>query len=288
MDQHVPSLGTRSADDSSDPARAADLRSLWLAILIIGGSIVVEAAGRITDIRLHRTPIDPAEIWLLETISHVAILLLVPAVLLVLDRTPVTGSTWRRWLPIHILGALGFAALHIAIMWGARELAFPSILDRPYEGDLFEPARLFAEMRKDILIYLILVTGLAGSRAIERHRAEAKAVVTRARRTGAVTLKSGGHTYIVNAADIISAQAAENYVEVHTAAKTYLARMTLTQLERLLAETGSRHVRVHRSYVVNLAHVASVAPTGEGDVLITLSNGAVLPGSRRFRDRLGA
>lgn len=297
MDQHVPRqpLDTESPApilDARDSARAADIRSLWLAIVIIGGSVIVSAAGRITDIRLHRVPTDPTEIWLLETISHLAILILIPMVFSVLDRAPIHGSSWRRALPIHAAGALAFAGAHIILMWGARKLAFPPILERPYDGDLFTPERLIAEVRKDVLIYVILALGLAGNRVIAHARQEARAALARVRKSGAVTLKSGGHTYVVNAADIISAKAAENYVEVDTPTKTYLARMTLTQLERLLGAAGDAHggghVRVHRSYIVSRAHIASVAPTGEGDVLITLANGARIPGSRRFREKLEA
>ena len=136
------------------------------------------------------------------------------------------------------------------------------------------------------MIYALLALSTAGNRAIERHREATRAALRDVRRSGALTLKSGGSTYVVNAADIISAKAAENYVEIQTLAKNYLVRMTLAELERLLAEASRRHVRVHRSYIVSLTHVTSVEPTGEGDVLITLADGAVVPGSRRFIDRL--
>ena len=82
---------------------------------------------------------------------------------------------------------------------------------------------------------------------------------------------------------MIWAKAASNYVEVVTPAKTYLARMTLTELGRLLEAAGGRHARVHRSHIVNLDMVKEIVPTGEGDVVLRLETGDEVSGSRRYR-----
>ena len=83
---------------------------------------------------------------------------------------------------------------------------------------------------------------------------------------------------------MVWARAASNYVEVVTPGRTYLARSTLSELEKLLQAAGGRHVRVHRSHVVNLDKVSEITPTGEGDVTLTLETGETVPGSRRYRD----
>lgn len=77
-----------------------------------------------------------------------------------------------------------------------------------------------------------------------------------------------------------------DYVEVGTAAKTHLVRMTLAQLEASLAAAGAPHIRVHRSYIVNPDEVREIAPTGEGGVVIALNSGAEIPGSRRYRENV--
>ncbi|MEO1105411.1 MAG: LytTR family DNA-binding domain-containing protein, partial [Pseudomonadota bacterium] len=64
------------------------------------------------------------------------------------------------------------------------------------------------------------------------------------------------------------------------------ARTTLGALEQLLAAAGSPHMRVHRSYIVNLDAIREIVPTSAGDVTVRLSSGAEIPGSRRHRDRL--
>jgi len=88
--------------------------------------------------------------------------------------------------------------------------------------------------------------------------------------------------------EVTEQAAASNYVEVATQNKTHLARSTLAAIERQRRDAGARAIRVHRSYVVNADHIREITPTGEGDVKIELSHGAIIPGSRRYRDRLQA
>ena len=67
-------------------------------------------------------------------------------------------------------------------------------------------------------------------------------------------------------------------------ARTLLARGTLAAFEERLAGRG--FVRIHRSRLVNRARVAAFKPTPSGDLEITLDDGSVIGGSRRFRDAL--
>jgi two-component system LytT family response regulator len=79
-------------------------------------------------------------------------------------------------------------------------------------------------------------------------------------------------------------QADDNYVHVHTAQSRFMLRRTLADL---LAQLGEqRFVRIHKSTVVNLAHIASLEPLFKGDHEIRLRNGAVLRLSRRYKDDL--
>ena len=99
-------------------------------------------------------------------------------------------------------------------------------------------------------------------------------------------LSPRGRTLFLNAEDVIYAAAASNYVEITTQHGTHLARMTLSSLERLLAETRTNHIRVHRSYIVHGDHIQEIIPTRDGNVTIQLDNGVTLTGSRGYRDRL--
>jgi DNA-binding LytR/AlgR family response regulator len=101
----------------------------------------------------------------------------------------------------------------------------------------------------------MLLVGFVLMRVIEPPPLEARSALRMARREQKLTLRSGGAAFVVDASDVVWARAAANYVEVATPGKTYLARMTLTRLETLLLAAGNRHMRVHRSHVVNVAEV---------------------------------
>ncbi|WP_428409687.1 LytR/AlgR family response regulator transcription factor [Hyphococcus sp.] len=152
--------------------------------------------------------------------------------------------------------------------------------------NLLRPDNFFYEFQKDIFTYVLLVFAFSVFRALGQQKLETEAAKASARKDHKVTLKSGGSSFIVNAADIVSARAAGNYVEVQTATKTFLARMTISSLQTLLAEAGDAHVRAHRSYLVNRDDVRQITPGANGGVNILLSTGLTVPGSRRYRDRL--
>ena len=48
----------------------------------------------------------------------------------------------------------------------------------------------------------------------------------------------------------------------------------------------ARFVRVHRSYMVNLDHVAEIEPLDTGDARLTMHDGSRVPCSRRYREAL--
>jgi len=91
---------------------------------------------------------------------------------------------------------------------------------------------------------------------------------------------------LIDAASIEWIEADDNYVHVHTAARTYLLRRTLQDLLSQLGE--QRFVRIHKSTAVNLAAIGSLTPLFKGDYEIHLHNGRTLRLSRRYRDALFA
>jgi hypothetical protein len=284
--------GVQIVDRARAPDAAADRRAGRRTLLLLGfmlsASIVVNGTSLRTEAARTGSRITWQETWLLEITSHVAIFALAPLFIPLLQRWPVVGGDWRRFVPAHLVGALAFSLLHVSAMFGARKLLFPLAVGIPYRMDLMAPRNLLYEMRKDVFTYAMLLVGFVLMRVVEQRRLEAEAALQTARREHKLTLKSGGAAFVVEASEVLWAKAAANYVEVGTRDKTYLARMTLTALERLLSAAGARHMRVHRSFVVNVDEVREVAPTGEGDVRLTMSDGSVTPGSRRYRERLAA
>ncbi|WP_286174223.1 LytTR family DNA-binding domain-containing protein [Rhodobacter sp. NTK016B] len=86
--------------------------------------------------------------------------------------------------------------------------------------------------------------------------------------------------------DLISLRAQNHYVEVTTTRGTAQILMRLSDAERDLA--AYEGMRVHRSWWVNLAHVATHARTAAGGMELTLSDGQKVPVSRSQRAALRA
>lgn len=94
-----------------------------------------------------------------------------------------------------------------------------------------------------------------------------------------------GEVRVIERAQIHWLQAADNYVEVHTADRMHLLRRTL---EGLLADLGPGFVRIHRSRAVAVAAVSGMQPAGNGEALVSLRGGASLSCSRAYRAGLVA
>ena len=274
-------------ETSQHPEKEADRRADNAAILVIGVmlliSFVIQALSVQTEMHRNFPSVSWKDPWLKEFSSHSVLFVLalfIPRVLLV---APMAAESWQRMLVVHVVAALVFSFLHVLLMYGLRLVLFPILVGQPYGYNLLSPASLLYELRKDSFTYALLMFAFFAFRSIEQRRLEYKSAVNSARNDGRLTLKSGGSRFVVQAHDILWAKASGNYVDVKTPSQNFLARMTLTRLEGLLSEVGDRHVRVHRSHIINLEEVSLITPTGEGSVNIEMSDGTVLTGSRRFR-----
>ena len=285
----VPPGGTlwqtsRVTERHPHPESQADRRADRWALLVFFAFMLASFVIQATSIQLEdrQARLEP---WLREGASHLPLLCLVPFFPRILDIAPMSPGHWRRSLPIHIVACLGFIVLHVLGFVILRKLTYPAFLGHAYTFGLSDPLNWVYEGRKDAYGYAITMGMFALARMAMQNRLESRAADEMAARERRIMLKSGGRTIMVNAGDVIHARAAANYVEIRTPTGTLLARLTLTELERLLAEAGGHHARVHRSHIVNLDHVRVIAPTGEGDAAIELDTGDKVPASRRYRDR---
>jgi two-component system LytT family response regulator len=87
----------------------------------------------------------------------------------------------------------------------------------------------------------------------------------------------------IRVASIEWLQACDDIVIVHTGGRQFSVNLTLSDLERRL--DPNVFVRVHRSHVVNLDHVASWTPLDDSRFQITLRTGTRIMASRQ-RSRL--
>jgi DNA-binding LytR/AlgR family response regulator len=106
-----------------------------------------------------------------------------------------------------------------------------------------------------------------------------------------LAVELGGVTRFLQVSDVRHVEAHGDYARLHTATGSHLVRVPLAALEERWAPAG--FVRVHRSYLVSMAHISElrVEPGGGHAVVVGTGPGAVvLPVSRRLsrelKDRL--
>ncbi|OLB10684.1 MAG: hypothetical protein AUH10_11605 [Gammaproteobacteria bacterium 13_2_20CM_66_19] len=84
--------------------------------------------------------------------------------------------------------------------------------------------------------------------------------------------------------DIEFVQAAAKHVKIYASGRCFSFRQSLAQLESRLDPAS--FVRVHRSTLVNVEHIAEMHPLFHGDYELILRRGTRLTLSRRYRGRL--
>jgi two-component system LytT family response regulator len=99
-------------------------------------------------------------------------------------------------------------------------------------------------------------------------------------------IKDGGRVLFLRVEEIDWIEAAGVYVQVHTAGKTWLHRISLSELEAKL--DARRFIRIHRSTIVNLSRIKELRPHSHGDFLVALRDGAELKLSRSYRQKVEA
>ncbi|MGK0185080.1 MAG: two-component system LytT family response regulator [Verrucomicrobiales bacterium] len=95
-------------------------------------------------------------------------------------------------------------------------------------------------------------------------------------------VRSQGRIDYVDIDDVLWLEADRNYIEVHTANKMYLARMTMTELEAKL--DPAKFVRISRSSLVMLSCVKSIKSVGRRDHVVELTTGAELALTRPLKE----
>lgn len=252
----------------------------FLVFLGVAASVaVVNVLSRIDDLARFGGPAAPAWqplVWELSSVSVIAAL--VPGVMWLTRRYPPRRPPPWGWIAVHAGALLAFSAIHVVAMGSLRALAYRLIGAR---YDAFGPLGNWPyELRKDALIYLILMASYAVWRLLrDSPRPPAAGEV-------ALEVRDGARRFFVPAEDILWVEAAGNYVELHRAAGAVLHRAPLQEIEARLA--GQGFIRIHRSRLVRRAAIAQIETKPSGDFTVTLRDGKLLAGSRRYRQALDA
>ncbi len=97
-----------------------------------------------------------------------------------------------------------------------------------------------------------------------------------------LSIKDGERTTFVRVSDIDYIEGAANYVIVHAGQQNHILRETLSNLE---ARLSPKHfLRIHRSFIVNLARVSGLKPALRGEHVVALKNGKKVPLTRGVRE----
>ena len=99
-------------------------------------------------------------------------------------------------------------------------------------------------------------------------------------------VKAGSDLHFLKKHEIVWIEAQGDFVRVQTTGPSRLVRETLRDIELKL--DAAEFVRIHRCYLVNVAHVRQVTPALYGDYTVLMSDGAKLRLSRNNRGKLKA
>lgn len=93
-----------------------------------------------------------------------------------------------------------------------------------------------------------------------------------------IVVKNGAKIKIIPVHEVLYLEAADDYVKIHTADSYYLKNKTMAHFEKAL--DAQQFARCHRSYMVNVQHIARIDPYEKDGHLAILKSGAKVPVSK--------
>jgi two-component system LytT family response regulator len=111
-----------------------------------------------------------------------------------------------------------------------------------------------------------------------------EAVARPARRLSRFAIRARERTIFVPVDSVARIEAAQNYVCLHAGAASHLLHVSMNALEASL--DPERFVRVHRSHILNVAHIKQVWSLANGQYVIELASGDRIPSGRTYGDRV--
>ena len=261
-------------------------RRVWLIgcamiLLLVIVHLIVNVSSLIDEAARDGAPIPGWKPWVLEGSSSIGWLTVMPLIALAAIRLRPPRLSWPATVTTHLLLTVAVSLLHVAVMVALRKLAY-GLIGEPYRLGPDLPAALIYEWRKDAIDYVTIALALA---AIDWFAGRAEAAPAAAAvKPDRIEIRDGSRVTWLAPADILWAEAAGNYVELHTATGTLLHRATLSSLEQELAPHG--FARIHRSRLVRRDAVRAIETNASGDFDAVLGDETRVGGSRRYRGNL--
>jgi len=242
---------------------------------------VANAESMIADFAVAGVPETAWHIWLWELSSVAAWITVLPAIWWAVARLRPPRLRWSTALLVLVALSVPASLWHIAVMVGLRKLAYAAE-GLPYA--FFHRARseLLYEYRKDLVTFVQFASSCwVAIWLLARLPDDDAAPAPRL-----LEVSDGAVTHRVPIDEIEHIAAAGNYVEIawgQNSLRTLLHRATLESLGR---DLGGDFVRIHRSRLVRHAAIRRIETDRSGDFTVELKSGALLRGSRRYREAL--
>ena len=95
-------------------------------------------------------------------------------------------------------------------------------------------------------------------------------------------VKSAGRVIFILTSEIDWIEADANYVRLHVSGNSsHLVRLPISKMAAQL--DNSQFIRIHRSFIVNVARIRALQPCNSGEFIVSLRDGKELPCSRTYR-----
>lgn len=290
MDGGAARTNGDSAGTSGGPAVTSRMTPRRLQALLVGATLAYGAMMSFVNGASRHADLASAgrdrPVWMIvaeEASSFVlwACLFAVIWQLVLVLRPP--RFSWSTALGLHLLASVPVSFAHVLGMFSLRWLVFA------LHGEVYEVwGRVWHEglyeYRKDLTTYVMLAAACGAIQWVVARRLAAEAPVAMPE-PGTLEVPDGAVTHRIPIDKIEWVEATGNYVTIHRGPGTLLHRSTLAALESQLAPHG--FARIHRSRLVRLAAIRRVETIQSGDFVVTLDDGTLLRGSRRYRHALG-
>jgi hypothetical protein len=263
-------------------------------ILVMAVQAAFSAAVAVIDARKAGLGIPAWQPVAWELSSHLALLVLVPAVVVFERRFPLDHDGWRRNWAWHLAGSVAFSLVHTLLMVGLRHGVYAWAGLRYDFGGW--PEKWPYEYLKDIRTYALILIAIFSYRLFMlRLQGEARVLDAPENaptppapepgdapaRPERFLVRKLRREFLIAADDIDWLQAQGNYVGLRVGGHDYLLRATLTDF--LTQLDPARYVRVHRSYAANRDRIREIEPLDGGDARLHMRDGTQVPCSRRYR-----
>jgi len=103
-------------------------------------------------------------------------------------------------------------------------------------------------------------------------------------RSARIAIKNRGRIVLVDAAELVSAEAQGNYVLLQQQTGSYLLRDTIHSMVEKLKPYG--FIRIHRSALVNVAFVETIEPGVGSECIVRMKTGKEYAVTRTYRENL--